>query len=123
MKKLIYGLALLAPTLAMAQVGGTSNNGDLTTFLEKIAGWINLAMPIIIGLALLVFLWGVLQFILAAGDEEKREEGKKKMIYGIIGLFVMVAVWGLVSFVASTLGIDTGGSVGSGDIPSVDLNN
>lgn len=65
-------------------------------------------IPIVMTLALLYFIYGVVNFFLApdAGDK-KREEGKKFMLWGIIGLFVMISVWGLVSILTSTF--DTGG--------------
>lgn len=122
MRKLIYTTLFLAPVLTMAQNTIVSNQtGNLAAFLKLLAGYINLAMPVVIGIALLVFLWGVLQFIFAADNDEAREKGKSKMIYGIIGLFVMVAVWGLVQFVASTLGISLGGNVTGSNIPSVSV--
>ena len=55
-----------------------------------------------IALALVYFLWGAAQFILHGGDEGKRSEGTKMMIYGIIGLFVMVSVWSLVGVLENT---------------------
>lgn len=36
------------------------------------------------------------------GSEEKREDGKTAVYYGIIGLFVMVSIWGLVNVLDST---------------------
>jgi len=111
---------LLIPFFAFAQVGGVNNaNRNLDTFLVKIQQWINVIMPIIIALALLYFLWGVLRYMMASGDEGKRKEAQSVMLFGIIALFVMVSVWGLVSFLASTLGIDQGGTVGPTDIPGV----
>ena len=63
-------------------------------------------IPIIFGIATIVFLWGVVQFITAGGNEEKRKEGRKFIIYGLVGLFVMVAVWGIVNVLIGFLGLD-----------------
>jgi len=57
---------------------------------------------LLVGLALVYFLYGLAQFVLNAADESKREEGKKTMIWGIIALFVMVALWGLAIAVSDT---------------------
>lgn len=57
---------------------------------------------LLIAVAVLIFLYGVVKFIGAAGDEAKRKEGKDLIIYGLIGLFVMVSVWGLVNVLVST---------------------
>ena len=60
------------------------------------------------------------KFILAAGSEEGRKEGRNIMIWGIIALFVIVSVWGLVQVLNNTF---LGGSRGdtSVDIPIVDV--
>lgn len=65
-------------------------------------------IPMIFGLALLFFLWGVMKFI-RASDSTKREEGRKFIIAGLIGLFVMTSLWGIISIVSNTLG--TGSAV------------
>ena len=65
-------------------------------------------IPIIFALAVLYFLWGALLFIQSAGDPKGREEGKKRLIFGIIGLAVMVSVWGLVSILVNTFGGEVG---------------
>lgn len=62
-------------------------------------------VPLIFSIAFIVFLWGVAQFfIISAGDEKKREEGKKFLLWGIIGFFVMFSVWGIVNLFINTLG-------------------
>ena len=114
MKKLLYTALALSPSLAFAQTLGNVN-----TLLNSIRGLVNGALPVVVGLALLGFFWGLMKFIFAAGDEEKKEEGKNIMIYGVIALFVMVAVWGLVGFIASALGIQTGGSVPLPSVPGL----
>ena len=117
MKKLIIALAALAPGLAMAQITTNNSTTGISSLMQTIAGWVGAALPIVVGLALLGFFWGLMKFIFNAGNEEAKEEGKKIMIYGIVTLFVMVAVWGLVKFVANSLGIGTGGN--SGSLPTV----
>ena len=79
--------------------------------VNKAIGLANPFVGIIIGLAVLYFLWGVAQFILAAGNEEKVKEGRATMLWGIITLFVMVALWGLVAIVLDTFGLYDGHTV------------
>ena len=57
-------------------------------------------VPILMSLAMLVFIWGVLKFIRNAGDEGERETGKQVMLWGLIGLFVMASVWSLVAILS-----------------------
>lgn len=86
-------------------VGGAAA-GSLSSLLASIQSVINLLIPIVFALALLYFFWGIAQYILVAGDEGKKEEGKKKMFWGIIALFVMSSIWGIVFFIADAFGID-----------------
>ncbi len=60
-------------------------------------------VPVLFALAFVVFLWGVVQFIMNSADEGERAKGKQFMLWGIIGLFVMFTVWGLVSIVQKTI--------------------
>lgn len=58
-------------------------------------------IPLVFTLALLFFFWGVAKYIWA--DGEKKEDGRKIMIWGIVALFVMSTVWGLVAFLQNEL--------------------
>ncbi|MEK9175017.1 MAG: hypothetical protein AAB795_00320, partial [Patescibacteria group bacterium] len=60
------------------------------TFFTKVAGFTNDAIGILLGIATLVFLVGVIQYVIAGGDEKKTAAAKQYMLYGIIGLVVMV---------------------------------
>jgi len=103
MKKFIISALAFAPFLASAQ-----QLGNINTFLTSIGNLVNTALPIVVGLALLAFFWGLVRFIFAAGEEDKRKEARSMMIYSIIALFVMVSVWGLVGFVGQALGVGQG---------------
>ncbi len=112
MKKIGASLAvLLLPVLAFAQNNNNNNNasgdfGEIGGFIGNISGFINNTLiPLLFGVALLVFLWGIFKyFILGGGDEGKREEGKQLMLYAIIGFVVMVSVFGIVNMIANGLG-------------------
>jgi len=97
MKKLAKAAAFLAiagtPLFAFATTQLTSIESLLTKFASLIAAF----LPIIMGLAVLVIMWGIFNYIVGAGDEEKRAQAKQYIIWGIIGLFVMVSIWGLVN--------------------------
>lgn len=85
----------------MAQAIGQAT--DLRGIVVNIIGMIRAyVIPLIISLALVVFLWGVFKTVTAAGDPKKRQEGIGFITYGIIGLAVMVSVWSLVYILTST---------------------
>ena len=96
---ILAGAAGALPFVAFAQ---TKNFFDL---VNVAGGIIQVIVPFVIGLAVLVIIWGIFGYITGAGDEEKRGEAKQYIIWGIIGLFVMTAIWGLVGIVSSTLNL------------------
>ena len=96
--------AISAPVVASAQsldwlVG-------LTLQVENIIDV--LVIPLLISLALLLFIWGVVQFfIYGAADESARAIGRVYMLYAIIGLVIIVAVWGFVNLILQLFGVST----------------
>lgn len=70
----------------------------LTVLIEKI-------IPVLIGLGLLLFIFGLIKYMVSR-DDKTREDARQVIVYGVITLFVMVSVWGLVNLLASTFGID-----------------
>jgi hypothetical protein len=54
---------------------------------------------VLIALGVMYVIYGAYVMI---SNEEKREDGKKTIYYGVIGLFVMVSVWGLVNVLSNT---------------------
>ncbi|NBD74154.1 hypothetical protein GVX82_03905 [Patescibacteria group bacterium] len=70
---------------------------------------LDIFIGVIVTLALLLFFWGVALFIFNAGDDTKRAEGKKRMIWGIIALFVIFAIWGIIALLCQITGIPCGG--------------
>lgn len=66
---------------------------------------INPLLLLLFSAGLLVFFWGVIEFLLAvnAGGSSNKEEGKKHMLWGLIGMFVMVAAWAVFNFLVSNI--------------------
>jgi uncharacterized membrane protein YidH (DUF202 family) len=87
---------------AVPSIANAENIGDVVYSLNGALGYI---VPIIIGFALIAFLWGILKYLVSGSDEKQREESKMFMLWGIIGLAVMVSVWGLVSILANLFGM------------------
>jgi hypothetical protein len=107
------------PAIALAQ----GEFGEISTFIGKISTFINgTLIPLVFGVALLVFIWGIFKyFILGGGDEGKREEGKQLMLYAIVGFVVMVSVFGIVNLIAGGLGFSDDESIEN--IPNVPMGN
>jgi len=82
------------------QQGGSASG--LGGVLQEFGGLVRVLIPIVIGLGVLVFLFGILRYVLASDDAGK-SQGRTFMLWGIIALFVMVSVWGLVNILQQTL--------------------
>lgn len=85
-------------------VTGDTKFQDLLSYVTCIIG--KAVIPLIFALAIVVFLWGVVQFVMNSDEEAKKAKGKEFMMWGIIALAVMVSVWGLVSILGNTFGIN-----------------
>ncbi len=71
--------------------------------LEGISDLVDTAIPILIGLALIFFFWGLVKYVRSA----ESGDGKKIMIAGLVGLFIMVSVWGIIRLAQSVLGVQS----------------
>ena len=91
-----------------------SGNPKFQNYLDYVSTCIinNSVIPLIFAVAVVMFVWGVVQFFILNSDEEaKREQGKQYMVWGIVALTVMLCVWGLVGILSSTFGLNKGGSI------------
>jgi hypothetical protein len=55
-------------------------------------------------LALVYFLWGVVEYLMHADEPEARSTGARHMIWGVIGLAIMVGVFGIMNIIINTIG-------------------
>ena len=109
MKKLTaIAVALAAvPALALAQQPQFDN---LYRAADTIMGLITKLIPIVIGASVLLFLFGILRFVFASSEVDKKK-ARDFMILGIVALAVMVSVWGLVRFLQSSFGLERSNQV------------
>lgn len=99
-KKIFISLLAFSPFLVLA--AGDSLNTVIINIARLIQDGV---IPIVIGLALLTFLWGVMKYG-TSRDEASRKESIAIIINGIIVLFVMVSVWGLVALFFNFFGLN-----------------
>ncbi len=112
MKKAFIALSAFAlPALALAQAVRDAN-----TLFSKATNILNAIIPIVISLAVVVFIIGIFRYIIA-GDEESKKGAKSLILYGIIGIFVMISVYGLVRVLVNTFGLEK--QLDNSDIPQV----
>jgi hypothetical protein len=101
----VNNLVTQAPT-----TGGGCKIGDklqgLMNYVTCIIG--SSVIPLIFAIAMVMFVWGAVNFfIINGGEEEKRTQGKQFMLWGIVALAVMISVWGLVKLFGETFGFRT----------------
>jgi len=81
------------------------NGNRLNELIDLATNTVSRLIPILVGVALIVFIWGLITNLMSS-NEEKRKEGRKIMVWGIIAIFVMVSIWGIVEYIQDVLGID-----------------
>jgi len=98
-KAVVLGLGL--PMAAFAQ---TAIDNALTQFI----GTLNIVLTLLFVLITIYFIWGVIVYVTAGGDDEKLAKGKKHMLWGIIGLAVVAAAWGFARLLIGYFGVEEG---------------
>lgn len=105
-------LALFAlPTVASAQALQPIRN-----LIVAIGSILNITIPVLIAAAIVVFFWGLVQYIRSSG--EGHDTGRNTMIAGLLSLFIMVSVWGLVNLAQNALGVSGNASVTIPQVPT-----
>jgi len=115
--KFIAGVGVMALPALVFATGDTSLSG-LNNLATGVAGIVRVLIPVAFGLELLYFFYGVAKFILSAGDEEKKGEGKQIMLWGVVALFVTGSLYGIISYLQGVFGI-TDNSSTSVTIPNI----
>ena len=73
--------------------------------------WNTVIRPAIIFLfiaATVVFIWGIVRFIAAAGNVQEIKKAKGIMLYGIIAIAVLAMMTGIIEFLQIYFGISGG---------------
>lgn len=75
---------------------------DFNGLIDLIASLIKRIIPLLIAVAVILFIVGVIKYVMSGDDEEARGKSRNLMIYGIIGIFVIVSIWGFVAILRGT---------------------
>jgi hypothetical protein len=79
---------------------------SIEPFLKDVSRVIlNPLIYLLFAIALLVFFWGIFEFIRSETADNKREEGKKKIFWGLVGMFIMFSALGIIRLIINTFGI------------------
>ena len=78
----------------------------VSEFLSKVNQFVlNPLIFLAFAIAFIVFFWGIFQFIFSQTADDKRDEGKRKIFWGLFGMFIMISVYGLIGLILGTFGI------------------
>lgn len=117
MKKLIFlspAVLILEPMIVSA---ASAPGSQFINFANNILRTANILVTLMFVLALLVFAYGMIRFILAAGDANGVSEAKGYILWGVIGMAVLGSIFGIIVFIRSFFGISN--SPGSLQAPSI----
>jgi len=66
---------------------------------------LNPLITLLFAIAIVIFLWGVFEFIIGQQSGEKHTTGKSHMLWGIVGITIMMAVWSILGILMRTFNI------------------
>lgn len=93
----------ICPAGASGKVCGTSSGSLIGGGDSIFANIISTLIFVIGAVAVIVIIVGGIQYVTAAGDENKTKSAKNTILYAVVGLVLAVAAYGIVSFVLSKL--------------------
>lgn len=84
---------------------GTQGTTGIQEFANKLTDVIiNPIIALIFAGAFLVFVWGIVEFMMGlASDSESKNTGKQHMLWGMVGMFIMVAAYAILHIVANSV--------------------
>ena len=97
MAKILTSAGLSVVTLALPALASAAT---LLDTLALVNTFLNAMIGLFITLAIVVFFWGLIRYLLNAGEE--KAAGLQIMFYGVIAIFVMVSIWGIIRLLQST---------------------
>jgi len=97
-KGALVGVFVLMPVITFAV-------RTLADLIDLFIYYLGYAIPLIMSLAIVVFIWGIYQHFFKA-DADKKEAGNF-ILYGVLGFFLMLSFWGLVNILINTFGLQT----------------
>lgn len=84
----------------------SSTGSSFSTFLAQVVTQIvNPLILLLTAAAFVVMMWGIYEFIANAGDETKREEGRRAIFWGIIGMIIIFGSHEIIKITLTTFNI------------------
>ncbi|MBS3904050.1 MAG: hypothetical protein KGZ39_08690 [Simkania sp.] len=62
-------------------------------------------LKLLFTVAFIIFFYGVMQYVMNPGNQDKIKQGKSHMLWGLLGLVIMFAVWGILQIIIDTFNL------------------
>lgn len=98
--------SIIDPT-ATAYKGGDYSVSDMLVVFVGVSRWI---LGIVGSLALVMFIYGGVTFLISAGSSEMIGRARKIIVAAVVGLLIVFASWLIIKFVLSALGLNWQGT-------------
>ena len=98
----LIGASFILPLIALAQTQGQQ---DVVNIVNNVLTVVRIMVTIVFVLSIVVFGWGIVQFILAAGDPTLVAKAKQFLFWGVVGMAVGATIFGLVEFLQRYFGL------------------
>ena len=107
LKKFASGFIPVAYAENLAAVSpAVSNNAAFNALLAKVISLIVVPIVwVVLTFSVLVFMWGLVQFVMYADDPKARSTGWNHILWGIIGFAIILCAYGIVRLITNTLGV------------------
>ncbi|OHA00468.1 MAG: hypothetical protein A3C07_01265 [Candidatus Sungbacteria bacterium RIFCSPHIGHO2_02_FULL_47_11] len=100
--RLVPAGVILFPFAVLAQTD------KLSPVAQNLLTALNIVVTIVFVLAVVVFGWGIVQLIIAAGDPAKIKQARQFIVWGVIGIAILASIFGIIQFIQNYIGVTAG---------------
>lgn len=65
------------------------------TLVGNLIRLINSIIPLLVTLAIVLFFWGLINYIYRSGDKKGHSRGIEMLRWGLLAIFVLMSLWGI----------------------------
>lgn len=94
-------------TMAAVVVPWPASASLINDILTNLQDTLTLVLQILMTLAFVVFVWGIIKFIGAAGNPQAVKQAKGIMYFGIIALAILATTTGIIAFLQAYFGLES----------------
>ncbi len=99
--KIIIASILLFPSVIFAQTK------DLKYLAGEVTNYIQIAIALILSLAVLMFVYNVYKYFISGSDDvSSKKDAGLYVMWSVIGFFVILSFWGLVNILLKSFQLD-----------------